>query len=86
MAAAAQAMGARALVVQADVGRAAELQALVARAVKELGGIDVLVNNAGVYPRSPFLELAEREWDHVLAVRGQPRGVHYTATKGASSP
>jgi NAD(P)-dependent dehydrogenase (short-subunit alcohol dehydrogenase family) len=111
----ARARGVRALVVHADVAQVAQGQALVARAVKELGGIDVLVNNAGVYPRSPFLELSEREWDHVLdvnlkgscfcaqaaacemiaggrrgsiinlsssSVRGQPRGVHYTASKG----
>jgi NAD(P)-dependent dehydrogenase (short-subunit alcohol dehydrogenase family) len=111
----ARARGVRALVVHADVAQVAQGQALVARAVKELGGIGVLVNNAGVYPRSPFLELSEREWDHVLdvnlkgscfcaqaaaremiaggrrgsiinlsssSVRGQPRGVHYTASKG----
>src|SRR5207245_7333503 len=58
--------GARAVVMQADVSRVEEGQALVARAVKELGGLDVLVNNAGVDPRSPFLELSAREWDHVL--------------------
>jgi NAD(P)-dependent dehydrogenase (short-subunit alcohol dehydrogenase family) len=108
--------GVRAVVAQADVSRVDEGHALVRRAVQELGGLDVLVNNAGVYPRSPFLELSEREWDWVLdvnlkgscfcaqaaaramiacgrrrgsiinlsssSVRGQPRGVHYTASKG----
>src|SRR5256885_16889177 len=72
------------------------------------------MNNAGVFPRSEFLELDEREWDHVLgvnlkgsflcaqaaaramvaagrhgaivnlassAVRGDPRGGHYSASK-----
>jgi NAD(P)-dependent dehydrogenase (short-subunit alcohol dehydrogenase family) len=34
----------------------------------ELGGIDVLVNNAGVIHRTPFLELSFEEWRHVLAV------------------
>jgi NAD(P)-dependent dehydrogenase (short-subunit alcohol dehydrogenase family) len=111
----ARACGVRASVVQTDVARVEDVRALVAHTVKELGGIDVLVNNAGVYPRSPFLELSEKEWDHVLdvnlkgscfcaqaaakamiaggrrgsiinlsssSVRGQPRGVHYTASKG----
>ena len=38
------------------------------RSARGLGVPDVLVNNAGIYPRSPFLELAEREWDAVLGV------------------
>ncbi len=36
--------------------------------MRELGGIDVLVNNAGVYPRVAFLEMRERDWDLVLDV------------------
>src|SRR2546427_10193667 len=64
----ARACGVRAVVAQADVAHVDQNQALVARAVKELGGLDVLVNNAGVYPRSPFLDLSEREGDHVLGV------------------
>src|SRR5207237_5888385 len=59
--------GARAVVMQADVSRVEEGQALVARAVKELGGLDVLVNNAGVYPRPPLLELSQHACDRVLA-------------------
>src|SRR2546428_258092 len=68
VAAQARKSGGRALVVQADVARVDQGQALIARAVEELGGLDVLVNNAGVYPRSPFLDLSEREWDYVLDV------------------
>ena len=34
----------------------------------ELGGIDILVNNAAVYPRRPWTEIAEEDWDRVLAV------------------
>ncbi|HEU5188053.1 MAG TPA: SDR family NAD(P)-dependent oxidoreductase [Methylomirabilota bacterium] len=61
-------LGRRALVVQGDVSRAAEVAAMVAAVGRGLGVPDILVNNAGVYPRSPFLELAEREWDLVLGV------------------
>jgi NAD(P)-dependent dehydrogenase (short-subunit alcohol dehydrogenase family) len=63
-----RAMGRRALLVQADISRAAEVDAMVAAVGQGLGVPDILVNNAGVYPRSPFLELAEREWDFVLGV------------------
>lgn len=49
--------GARALAVPADVARRADLEALVARAERELGGVDVLVNNAGIETVARFHEL-----------------------------
>ena len=61
-------LGQRAVVVRADVVRAAEVEAMVAAVVAALGPPDVLVNNAGIFPRSRFLELTEREWDQVLSV------------------
>ena len=36
--------------------------------IAELGGIDVLVNNAAIYPRRAWTEITEEEWDRVLAV------------------
>jgi 3-oxoacyl-[acyl-carrier protein] reductase len=107
-------LGRRAVTVQADVAQAASVEAMVAAVVDALGPPEVLVNNAGVFPRASFLELREREWDHVLgvnlkgsflcaqavaralvagerpgaivnisssAVRGDARGVHYSASK-----
>jgi NAD(P)-dependent dehydrogenase (short-subunit alcohol dehydrogenase family) len=41
---------------------------MVARALGELGALDVLVNNAGIYPRVPFLAMRETDWDLVLDV------------------
>jgi 3-oxoacyl-[acyl-carrier protein] reductase len=35
--------------------------------VDELGGIDVLVNNAAIYPERPWMQITEQEWDAVLA-------------------
>ena len=58
----------KACLVQGSVGSFTEVARIVAEAHATLGGIDVLVNNAGVFPRSPFLELAEAEWDQVLGV------------------
>src|SRR5207237_7344419 len=60
--------GGRAFSVRADMGRLAEIEAMVAAVERELGPIDVLVNNAGVFPRVPFLELRESDWDYVLDV------------------
>jgi len=60
--------GRRALLVQADVGRLADVTAMVAAVERGLGPVDVLVNNAGIFPRVPFLEMAERDWDTVLDV------------------
>jgi NAD(P)-dependent dehydrogenase (short-subunit alcohol dehydrogenase family) len=110
------ARGRRALLIKADIGRIEDVRAMVSSAREGLGPIDVLVNNAGVFPRVPFLEMTERDWDHVLdinlkgscfcaqcvaramvaagrpgsiiniasgaALRGSPRGVHYSASKG----
>jgi NAD(P)-dependent dehydrogenase (short-subunit alcohol dehydrogenase family) len=60
--------GRRALTVQADVARIEQTQAMVTAVEQELGPIDVLINNAGVFPRVPFLEMTETHWDYVLDV------------------
>lgn len=46
----------------------ADLDAVVAEVVRELGALDVLVNNAGIIRRAPALEFSEADWDDVLAV------------------
>ncbi len=60
--------GRRAVLVPGDVARPATGQEIVVPLVRELGGVDVLVNNAGVYPRVAFLEMRESDWDLVLDV------------------
>jgi 3-oxoacyl-[acyl-carrier protein] reductase len=62
-----EADGGRAAAVCADVADAEQVGSLVAAAA-EFGGVDLVVNNAGVFPRSSFLDLTEEEWDRVLAV------------------
>jgi 3-oxoacyl-[acyl-carrier protein] reductase len=60
--------GRRAVLVPGDVSRAEEAQQMVATVATGLGPLDVLVNNAGIFPRSPFLDLREDEWTRVLDV------------------
>ena len=60
--------GRRAWVVQGDVSRASDAEAMVAAVARELGTPGILVNNAGVFPRVDFLAMTEAEWDHVLDV------------------
>jgi len=57
----------KAVAIQSDVTRGSEVERLMAATVKALGGIDVLVNNAGSYPVSPLLEMSEAEWKAVIA-------------------
>lgn len=104
----------QAILVRGDVSRPADVEAMLATVVRQLGPPDVVVNNAGVFPRVAFLDMTEGDWDHVLdvnlkgsflvaqagaramvaarragaivnvsssAVRGDPRGVHYSASK-----
>ena len=60
------ALGRRAVTIAADIARPDEARRLVADAERALGPIDVLVNNAGIFPRAPFLELSEEMWDAVI--------------------
>jgi 3-oxoacyl-[acyl-carrier protein] reductase len=60
------ALGRRSCVIQADISKPAEVRRLVATAERDLGPVDVLVNNAGIFPRASFLELTEETWDAVL--------------------
>jgi NAD(P)-dependent dehydrogenase (short-subunit alcohol dehydrogenase family) len=63
-----KAAGRKALLLQADVGKVPEIDAMVAETVRQLGVPDILVNNAGVYPRVPLLEMKESDWDFLLDI------------------
>ena len=60
--------GGRSLALEVDVSEKASVEAMVGRVVGELGGVDVLVNNAAIYPLRPWTEIEEDEWDRVMAV------------------
>lgn len=60
--------GGRALAAPADIRDLAQHERLLSSAIERFGRIDVLVNNAGVEFREPFLETLPDTWDQTLAV------------------
>jgi NAD(P)-dependent dehydrogenase (short-subunit alcohol dehydrogenase family) len=60
--------GGRAIFVRCDVTQAADCQRAVQQTVEELGGLDILFNNAGIIRRATVVETTEEEWDRVMAV------------------
>ena len=60
--------GARCVALEADVSDRRSTEAMVENVVGEFGGVDILVNNAAIYPLRPWTEIEEEEWDRVMAV------------------
>ena len=60
--------GGEALGLQADVTSAPDAERLAAAAVERFSGLDVLVNNAGIASAGTVCEVAEEEWDRVMAI------------------
>jgi 3-oxoacyl-[acyl-carrier protein] reductase len=61
-------MGRKAIAVQADVSVSADVRRMVAEVEANLGGIDILVNNAAIAHPRKLQEITESEWDQVLTV------------------
>ena len=66
-------LGRRAVVATCDVTSERDVQALVEQTATELGGIHVVINNAGTVCRKPLVEHSAEEWDGVL--NSQVRGM-----------
>jgi glucose 1-dehydrogenase len=62
------ALGDKAIGVEADVSKVADLQKLVDGAVSRMGRLDIMVNNAGVETRTSVLDTTEDQYDEVLAI------------------
>ncbi len=67
--------------LDADVSNLQQVQSAFAEAIRLMGGVDVLINNAGISIRHNFLDITPEEWDKVLAVN--LTGVFYVAQTAA---
>jgi NAD(P)-dependent dehydrogenase (short-subunit alcohol dehydrogenase family) len=71
----------RAIVIEADCGDLASIDAMVARTVAELGRLDVIVNNAGVTRYAQIMDLTEADWDRIHRVNA--KGVFFCLQRAA---
>src|SRR5207248_9889273 len=60
--------GARVLAIHCDVTDPKNVSIAVERTVAELGGLDLLINNAGAYETVPFEDLTLQQWDSIFTV------------------
>ena len=75
-------LGARALALRCDVGQEKSVRATVKQVVREFGGIDVLVNNAGFYETVEFSKISIEQWDKMFATNARgPFLMSQAATK-----
>src|SRR5580765_7621480 len=62
------ALGDQAIGIEADVSKVADLQRLIDTTVKELGRVDIMVNNAGIETRTSILDTTEAQYEKVLSI------------------
>jgi NAD(P)-dependent dehydrogenase (short-subunit alcohol dehydrogenase family) len=65
------ALGHRSLALDTDVGDVAGIDRMVGRVADAFGGVDVLVNNAGVTRRAYLMDLTEDDWERIMRVNGK---------------
>ena len=64
----AEALGVKVELVKGDVSVVEEARNIVAQVEEKFGKIDILINNAGMFPRVPLLDMEESDWDFVLNI------------------
>jgi glucose 1-dehydrogenase len=60
--------GSRAMVVQADVSKEADVQAMFQRVIAEFGTVDIVVSNAGIQKDAPLTDMTLDQWERVIGV------------------
>ena len=64
-------LGRNALVIQVDIGNVSEIDQMVGIASSELGGVDILFNNAGLTQHISFLDIEDHHWDQIHSVNAK---------------
>jgi NAD(P)-dependent dehydrogenase (short-subunit alcohol dehydrogenase family) len=59
-------LGRKALAIQCDVGDSAQVDAMVQQTASELGGLNILVNNAAVISQGAFWEVSDEIWNRII--------------------
>jgi 3-oxoacyl-[acyl-carrier protein] reductase len=73
--------GGKALAVQADISKIADVRRLVRETVQRFGRLDILVNNAGMAFFKPLVETTEQEFDDIFALNA--KGAYFTMQEAA---
>jgi 3-oxoacyl-[acyl-carrier protein] reductase len=63
-----EALGAKAVVLTADIADRASVEAAVSQAQAELGHLDILINNAGIGTFAKLVDMAPAEWENIIQV------------------
>jgi 2-keto-3-deoxy-L-fuconate dehydrogenase len=61
-------LGRKGLACQADVSKKADIQRVLDATLANFGGVDILLNAAGINSGTPFFEIEEKEWERILDV------------------
>ncbi len=63
-----RAKGYKAMFIHTDISDEKSTEAMASEAIRSFGSIDILINNAGIYPRAHLLETTVEMWDRVMDI------------------
>ena len=63
-----EALGRKCIAITADLSKKESVETIVSTTVEQMGGIDILFNNAGIIRRAPITEFTEKDWDDVMNI------------------
>jgi len=73
--------GGKALAIQADISRVADIRQLFRQTLDQLGRLDIVIANAGMFSQKPFIDVTEEEFDKMFALNA--KGTFFTLQEAA---